>query len=153
MRPGFVLFVTVALAAPGCVPARAPATAPPREPQPANARPDVTTAAGLAPLYSSTLASGEREVRVWIGGLGYPHRLYRITDREGAVTGEVIDYWPVDSDSTRPAATRFERVVRYYEAGACGRVRRRGSIETCRVRFARKPDWAQVLRTAEAAGV
>jgi hypothetical protein len=114
----------------------------------------VSHAAGLPLLRDAVLRLQEREVRVWIGGSpGYPQHLYRLWERRGAVHGEVIAYWPLDRNQHQPRELRYEQVIRYYQRGTCGKVRRLGRMETCRVRLTRQPDWAAVLRQAEGAGL
>jgi hypothetical protein len=112
-------------------------------------------AAGLAPLRSTPLPAGEREVRLWTGGsLGYPRHLYRVRTREGRVVeGELIDYWEMDRDQTKPDSTRYEALIRYHEAGRCGAVTTASGMEACRVLFTRAPDWAGVLARADSAGL
>jgi len=112
-------------------------------------------AAGLAPLRSTPLPAGEREVRLWTGGsLGYPRQLYRVRTREGRVVeGELIDYWVMDRDQAKPDSTRYEALIRYQEAGRCGAVTTGREMEACRVLFTRAPDWAGVLARADSAGM
>lgn len=117
--------------------------------------PQALQAARLAPLHSTPLAAGEREVRLWTGGsLGYPRQLYRVRTRGGQVVeGELIEYWEIDRDQTRPDSTRYEALIRYHEAGRCAAVTTGSGMEACRVLFNRAPDWAGVLAQADSAGL
>lgn len=111
----------------------------------------VAEAAGIPPLRAQPLPPGEREVRVWIGGgLGYPQQLYRVVDRQGRVRGEEVRYWPLDDEPTFADGHTFDELVAANQRGACEAVRRTARMAACRARFTRPPDWAGVLRRAEA---
>ena len=117
----------------------------------------VTTAAGLPPLRAASLPPGDREVRVWVSTpFGAPNVLYRFRDHRGVVTGTRYDYWPALPADTaageRPGETIHDLMV-YRLRGQCAGVRVAGGTGLCRARFQESPDWAAVLRGAEAFGL
>jgi hypothetical protein len=113
-------------------------------------------AAGLAPLDSVVLPPGTREVRIWTGyALGYPHRLYRIRERRGAVSGDLLLYWPGTRDHSlgdSPGET-YADLVRNDQRGRCHAFARTPRMEACHGSFRRRPDWARVLRRMESLGI
>lgn len=113
----------------------------------------VAGAAGLVPLRFDTLNPG-REVRVWIGvAIGAPKQLYRFVERGRRVDGEIIHYWSATRlPDDRPGETIHDLMV-YSLTGRCDRFAVNEKVGICRARFARRPDWGEVLRRAEAAGL
>jgi hypothetical protein len=112
-------------------------------------------AAGLAPLRETTLRAGEREVRLWTGtGLAAKKELYRWTERNGRVLGELIYYWSVTPvfPIEKPGETTHDLLLHMY-GSSCERVVTTSEMASCRPRFRREPPWARVLRQAESLGL
>jgi hypothetical protein len=118
----------------------------------------VVISAKLSRLRSSALPDGHREVRIWVGGgLGSPEDVYRFVDDRGHVSGELVRYWSVgrvglDSSEGRPGESDDDLLI-YSLRGSCSRFSTGARMNTCRADFTRSPDWAAVLKRAEAAGL
>lgn len=115
----------------------------------------VAAAAGLRPLRDVRLADGEREVRVWLGtGLGYPQNMFRLSEREDTVGGELIRYWPVTRDFPPGRVdTSLHRSMMEFDEGRCRGFTYENGYGVCRALFTRSPDWPAALKEAEAAGL
>jgi hypothetical protein len=116
---------------------------------------DVVVAAGLRPLSATTLGSGARELRIWIGGgIGWPQDLYRIRSERGKVRGQWIRYWYRDNESqSKSGEVSFSANIRYSLEGTCDAIRKSGDAEICLTKFSAGPNWERVLRDIEAEGV
>lgn len=119
----------------------------------------VAVSAGLSRLRSSALPEGHREVRIWVGG-GFtaPEDLYRFVDDGGHVSGELVRYWsvrPADGLGSleRRSGETSDDLVLYSLRGSCSRYSTSARMNTCRADFTRSPDWAAVLKRAEALGL
>ena len=67
----------------------------------------IVRAAGLTDLRAGTHSKGEREIRIRIdGGIALPYQLYRLSNRDGRITGEVIRYVPLEGYGSTPRAAR-----------------------------------------------
>ena len=119
----------------------------------------VVVSAKLSRLRSSPLPRGHREVRIWVGGgLGSVQDVYRFLDDRGHVSGEVVRYWRVGSvDGLDSVERRLRELGNDYTLyslrGSCSRFSTGARVNTCRADFTRSPDWAAVLKRAEAAGL
>ena len=114
----------------------------------------VVTSASLPPLRTRDLPVQEREVRVWIGGgFGYPQSLYRITEREGGVSGELVLYWPTGSDGSEEPGETFHDLMLHSYAGSCDGFGVSDDHGSCRALFTEEPDWQGVLDRAERSGL
>jgi hypothetical protein len=116
---------------------------------------DVVVAAGLRPLSATTLASGARELRIWIGGgIGWPQDLYQIRSERGTVRGQWIRYWYRDDESqSRSGEVSFSAVVRYSLEGTCESIRAAGDARICLTKFSARPNWERVLKDIQAESV
>jgi len=122
---------------------------------------------GLARLRPTPVEPHTRELRIWVMSSWVRHYLLRIVQDGRRVTGEVT-FWveqpvfeqniPADLrryvDSlpvTLPRDQGCSRVtVDTLSEGSLGLTNSRSIVLTCRKRFARRPDWAAVLRELEA---
>lgn len=114
-------------------------------------------AAGLVPLREAKLRPGEREVRIWTKvELSGAEELYRFTERDGRVHGELVYAWgagpPDASLGERPGET-YHDLMLYDLRGACEGFVVAFETGVCRARFRREPPWSRVLREAEANGL
>ena len=111
-------------------------------------------AAGLPLLRQQALPRGTREIRAWIGGgYGWPQELFRLTQRNGRVSGEYVRYWGRENPDSVPWGETFMALMRYHEEGRCGPVRQGRAAEACRALFRVEPDWQAVWRGADSAGI
>ncbi len=127
----------------------------------------VARVAGLPALRPRPENPSQRELRIWVGGgLGIPMQLLRIVDEGGRVRGEEI-LWLVQTlpdSSVDPRWRAFmDSVPRWLrEEFHCGPVAtdtthhagaqpgyQHELAATCRVQFAREPDWRSVLAELE----
>jgi hypothetical protein len=111
-------------------------------------------AAGLHPLRMTSLAPGEREVRVWTGfGIGIPHTLYQLRTLGGEIHGAMILWWDHDGEWT--SADNPENMHAYVaRVFGCGRIRRHELVDACEANLGRhRPDWRRVLAQMDSIGV
>ncbi|MGI8401978.1 MAG: hypothetical protein ACR2NS_10320 [Gemmatimonadaceae bacterium] len=116
-----------------------------------------TLTAGLFPLAKSTLAKGEREVRIWYSSFGNPQYLVIIRQNGPATTGRMLLWWDQYYETTPASAdTRVDNFVR---AGFdCGPISKRDShfgedrwiSSVCEAKLKGAPDWKAFLSEVEA---
>jgi hypothetical protein len=116
-----------------------------------------TLTAGLAPLAKSTLARGEREVRIWYSSFGNPQYLVIIRQKGTATTGRMLLWWDQYYESTPASAdTRVDNFVR--GNFDCGSISKRDShfgedrwiSSVCEAKLKGTPDWNAFLSEVEA---
>jgi hypothetical protein len=127
----------------------------------------VARVAQLPVLRLRPANQSQRELRIWVGGgLGIPMQLLRIVDDGGRIRGEEI-LWLVQTLPDRSVDPRWrafmDSVPRWLrDEFHCGPVAtdtthdlgapsgsRAELVATCRVQFAREPDWQSVLTELE----
>ncbi len=114
----------------------------------------VVASVGLAPLRTTELPGGTREIRVWIGGgIGYPQSLYRVVEDETGVFGELVLYWPSQPRDDDAPGESFHDLILFYYSGSCEKFFNTGTMEACRTLFAEQPNWREKLRAAEKSGL
>jgi hypothetical protein len=116
-----------------------------------------TLTAGLAPLAKSTLARGEREVRIWYSSFGNPQYLVIIRQKGTVTTGRMLLWWDQYYESTPASAdTRVDNFVR--GNFDCGSISKRDShfgedrwiSSVCEAKLKGTPDWNAFLSEVEA---
>jgi len=101
---------------------------------------------GLTRLSDTALASGDRELRLWIeSGIFLPERLVILRERNGRVTGEAYRWWTGLGSS--------DSAFRAFVAPHCRDLRTNGNAGMCRVRQTVSPPWAAALETLDSLGV
>jgi len=110
-------------------------------------RSDVAHAAGLKDL-STSHRSGQRELRIWIPGLG-SLEILRMVERSGVVTGELTRYRTWIDKHMRDQQLPFELK---FNTKKCAHVTTAGLIFTCRMSIPDNADWKQPWDELEAAG-
>ena len=116
-----------------------------------------TLTAGLNPLAKTTLAKGEREIRIWYSSFGNPQYLVIIRQNGAATTGRMLLWWDQYYETTPSSAdTRVDNFVR---AGYdCGPISKRDShfgedrwiSSVCEANVKGTPDWKAFLSEVEA---
>jgi hypothetical protein len=116
-----------------------------------------TLTAGLSPLAKSTLAKGEREVRIWYSGFGNPQYLVIIRQKGAATTGRLLLWW--DQYYETDAASADTRVDNFVRGNFdCGAISKRDShfgedrwiSSVCEASLKGNPDWKAFLSEVEA---
>jgi hypothetical protein len=116
-----------------------------------------TLTAGLAPLAKSTLARGEREVRIWYSGFGNPQYLVIIRQNGAVTTGRMLLWWDQYYETSAASAdTRVDNFVR--GNFDCGSISKRDShfgedrwiSSVCEAKLKGSPDWKAFLSEVEA---
>jgi hypothetical protein len=116
-----------------------------------------TLTAGLNPLAKSTLARGEREVRIWYSSFGNPQYLVIIRQNGAATTGRMLLWWDQYYETTPTSAdTRVDNFVR--RNFDCGAISKRDShfgedrwiSSVCEANLKGTPDWKAFLSEVEA---
>jgi hypothetical protein len=111
-------------------------------------------AAGLPDLEIGPHIAGDREIRVWIGfGMTSPQSLFRLVEHDHVVTGEYIRYWYRRDPISTADSTSFAALMRYWERGRCGPVRKGPDAEACVARLISQPPWRRIWRTIDSLGV
>jgi hypothetical protein len=118
---------------------------------------EAAKAAELTPLRKATRPANEREVRLWTQvEMGVPKQLYRFTERDGRVRGELVLYWsraPGNlATDERPGETMHDLMM-YNLPGRCGHFTMTTDAAACRARFRREPAWKDALRETESHGL
>jgi hypothetical protein len=128
---------------------------------------EVSRSMGLALLRPTPVEPHTRELRIWVMPAWVHPYVLRIVQDGRRVTGEVI-FWvtpPLLEEDDPPALRRYvgslpvtlprdqgcSRVtVDTLPEGSLGLTNSRSILMVCRKRFARRPDWAALLRALEA---
>jgi|GEM_PF-2446697 len=113
----------------------------------------IAAAAQLEPLRYTTLADGEREVRVWHGGGIGGFTLFRFTGSQQHMRGELIFSWGARNVLDRPAGQTSHDLSVYNRTGSCGGFRRAAGKGVCRAILGSDLDWTDVYRSAKEAGL
>lgn len=114
----------------------------------------VVLSAGLKPLRKKELEKDEKEIRIWFGGgIFAPKFLYRITESDGTVKGELLLYWRVrEIDIYDDGKTTHDWML-YYRSSNCEDFNLKSGFGTCRALFETEPDWKSILRKMEDQGI
>lgn len=109
-------------------------------------------ALGIPILRTSSLANGDREIRVWSGLVaGYPHNGLVLHVHNQSIVGQLVRYWPVNDTAfdvkpgTGEDPLNLEVLYAYYETGRCASVRRGPEALACIVQLRSGPDWRAAL--------
>jgi hypothetical protein len=113
--------------------------------------------AGLSPLSRTSLAKGEREVRIWYSAFGNPQYLVIIRQNGAKVSGRLMLWWDQYYESNPASAdVRVDNFVR--KGYDCGPISKRDSqfgedrwvSSICEARIKGSPDWKAFLSEVEA---
>jgi hypothetical protein len=117
---------------------------------------------GVKPLHAGNgLASGEREVRIWLGfGMIEPETFTRIRTDGESVQGSKTFWWTHATGAEEAAAERDPNLISNGELYAnlrktagCGPRRRRGEHEMCAARLAAGQSWQAMLQSLDSLGI
>jgi hypothetical protein len=108
---------------------------------------EVAAAAGLAPLASTTLGSGDREARLRASfALGAPNEFLHLRVRGQRIDGELYLYWDTPADS-------FVRAFLKEKYGdRCSPIHETARVNACELRFAKPPNWRTILSRLDSLG-